>query len=50
MIVFYVKIVGVPMCHIVPCIILVTWDLVRILVTLYIILSLQSLGLTMGIG
>jgi hypothetical protein len=50
MLVFYVRIVGIPMCHIVPCIILVTRDLGRILVTLYVMLSLPSLGLTMGIG
>jgi hypothetical protein len=49
MLVIYVGIVGIPMCHIVPCIILVTQDLGRILVTLYIRLSLPSLGLAMGI-
>jgi hypothetical protein len=50
MLVIYVRIVGMPMGHIFPCIILVTWDLGRILVILYVILSLLSLGLTMGIG
>jgi hypothetical protein len=32
MLVIYVGMVGIPMCHIFPCIILVTWDLGRILV------------------
>jgi hypothetical protein len=50
MLVFCVRIVGIPMCHLVPCIILVTRDLGRILVIFYIMLSLPSLGLTMGIG
>jgi hypothetical protein len=45
-----VKIVGILMCHIFPCIILVTRDLGRILIIFYIMLSLLSLGLTMGIG
>jgi hypothetical protein len=35
------------MCHLIPCIILVTRDLGRILVTLYVMISLPSLGLTM---
>jgi hypothetical protein len=42
--------VGIPMCHIFPCNILVTRDLGRILVILYVMLSLPSSGLTMGIG
>jgi hypothetical protein len=42
--------VGTPMCHIFPCIILVTRDLGGLLVILYDMLSLPSLGLTMGIG
>jgi hypothetical protein len=50
MLVIYVRIVGIPMCHIFPCIILVTRGLGRILVTLYVMLNLPSLGLTMGIG
>jgi hypothetical protein len=50
MLVIYVGIVGIPMCHIFLCIILVTQDLGRILVIFYVILSLPSLGLTMGIG
>jgi hypothetical protein len=50
MLVISVGIVGIPMCHIFPCIILVTQDLGRILVIFYVILSLPSLGLTMGIG
>jgi hypothetical protein len=50
MLVIYVGIMGIPMCHIFPCIILVTRGLGRILVTLYIMLSLPSLGLTLGIG
>jgi hypothetical protein len=50
MLVIYVRIVGVPMCHIFLCIILVTQDLGRTLVPLYIMLSLPSPGLTMGIG
>jgi hypothetical protein len=32
MLVIYVRIVGIPMCHIVPCTILATWYLGRILV------------------
>jgi hypothetical protein len=50
MLVISVGIVGIPMCYIFPCIILVTRDLGRILVTFYIILSLPSLGLTLEIG
>jgi hypothetical protein len=50
MLVIYVGIVGIPMYHIFQCIILITQDLGRILVTFYIMLSLPSLGLTMGIG
>jgi hypothetical protein len=50
MLVMYVRITGIPMCHIFPCIVLVTRGLGRILVTLYVMLSLPSLGLTMGIG
>jgi hypothetical protein len=50
MLVIYVRIVGITMCHIFPCIILVTQDLGRILVILYVMLSLPSPGLTMGIG
>jgi hypothetical protein len=50
MLVIYVKIVGIAMCHIFSCIILVTRDLGRILVTFYVMLSLPSMGLTMGIG
>jgi hypothetical protein len=50
MLVIYVVIVGIPMRHIFPCIILVTWDLGRILVIFYVMLSLSSLGLSMGIG
>jgi hypothetical protein len=46
----YDGIVGIPMCHIFPCIILVTRDLGRILVIFYVLLSLPSLGLTMRIG
>jgi hypothetical protein len=49
MLVIYVGIVGIPMCHIFPCIILVIRNLGRILVTFYVMLSLPSLGLTMGI-
>jgi hypothetical protein len=47
--VIYVGIVGIPMCHIFPCIILVTRDLGRILVIFYVMLRLPNLGLTMGI-
>jgi hypothetical protein len=50
MLVVYVGSVGIPMCHIFPCIILVTRDFGRILVILYVMLSLSSLGLTMGIS
>jgi hypothetical protein len=50
MLVIYIRIVGIPMCHIFPCIILVTRDFGRILVTFYVMLSLPSLGLTMEIG
>jgi hypothetical protein len=50
MLVIYVRIMGIPMCHIFPCIILVTRGLGRILVTLSVMLSLPSLRLTMGIG
>jgi uncharacterized membrane protein len=50
MLVIYVKIVGIPMCHIFPSIILVTQYLGRILVIFYVMLSLPSPGLTMGIG
>jgi hypothetical protein len=50
MLVTYVRIVGIPMCHMFPCIILVTRDLSRILVIFYVMLSLPSLELTMGIG
>jgi hypothetical protein len=50
MLVIYVRIVGIPMCHIFLCNILVTQDLGRMLVIFYVMLSLPSLGLTMGIG
>jgi hypothetical protein len=40
----------IPMCHIFLYIILVTWELGRILVIFYVMLSLPSPGLTMGIG
>jgi hypothetical protein len=50
MLVNYVGIVGIPMCHIVPCTILVTQDLSRIPVIFYVMFSLPSLGLTMGIS
>jgi hypothetical protein len=50
MLVTYVGIVRIPICHIFPCIILVTRDLSRILVIFYVMLTLPSLGLTMGIG
>jgi hypothetical protein len=50
MLVIYVRIVGMPMGHIFPCIILITWDLGRILVILYMMLSFLGLGLTMRIG
>jgi hypothetical protein len=50
MLVISVEIVGIPMCHIFPCIILITRSLDRILETLYVMLSLPSLGLTMGFG
>jgi hypothetical protein len=50
MLVIFVQIVGIPMCHIFPCIILVTRGLDRILVTLHVMLSLPSLELTMEIG
>jgi hypothetical protein len=50
MLVIYVGIVGIPMCHIFPSNILVTLDLGRMLVIFYVMLSLPSLGLTMGIG
>jgi hypothetical protein len=50
MLVISVEIVGIPMCHIFPCIILVTRDFGRILVIFYVMLNLPSLGLTMGIG
>jgi hypothetical protein len=50
MLVISVEIVGIPMCHIFPCIILVTRDFGRILVIFYAMLNLPSLGLTMGIG
>jgi hypothetical protein len=49
MLVIYVRIVGIPMYHIFPCNILVTRDLGRMLVIFYVIISLPSLGLTMGI-
>jgi hypothetical protein len=45
-----VEIMEIPMCHIFPYIILVTQDLGRILVIFYAMLSLLSLGLTMGIS
>jgi hypothetical protein len=38
------------MGHIFSCIILITWDLGRILVILYMMLSFLGLGLTMRIG
>jgi hypothetical protein len=50
MLVIYVGIVGISMCHIFPCIILVTRDLSRILEFFYVMLSLPSPGLTMRIG
>jgi hypothetical protein len=50
MLLIYVIIMGIPMCHIFPCIILVTRDLGRILVIFYVMHSLPSLGLTMGMG
>jgi hypothetical protein len=50
MLVFYVRIVGIPMCHLIPCIILVTRYFGRMLVIFYVMLSLPNLGLTMGIG
>jgi branched-subunit amino acid transport protein AzlD len=50
MLVIYVAIVGIYMCHIFPYNILVTRDLGRILVIFYVMLSLPSLGLTMRIG
>jgi hypothetical protein len=50
MLVIYVGILGIPMCHIFQCIILVTRDLGRILVILCVMLSLPCLGLTKGIG
>jgi hypothetical protein len=50
MLVMSVRIVEIPMCHIFSCIILVTWDLSRILVIFYVILSLPSLELTKRIG
>jgi hypothetical protein len=46
----YVRIVGIPMCHIFLCIILVTRDLGRILEFFYVMLRLPSPGLTMGIS
>jgi hypothetical protein len=49
MLVIYVGIAGILMCYIVPCTILVTRDLGRIQVIFYVMLSLPSLGLTMGI-
>jgi hypothetical protein len=50
MLVIYIRIMGIHMCHTFSYIILVTRGLGRILVTLYVMLSLSSLGLTMGIG
>jgi hypothetical protein len=50
MLVIYVGIVGIPMCHIFPCNILVTRDLGRMLVIFYVMLSLPCMGLTMEIG
>jgi hypothetical protein len=49
MLVIYVKIVGIPTCHIFPCIIFVTRDFGRILES-FTSCSLPCLGLTMGIG
>jgi hypothetical protein len=43
----FTSFVGIPMCHIFSCNILVTRDLGRIL---YVMLSLPSPGLTVGIG
>jgi hypothetical protein len=45
-----VGIMGVPMCHIFPSITLLTRDLGRVLVIFYIMLSLLSLRLTLGIS
>jgi hypothetical protein len=50
MLVIYVRIMVIPMCHIFPCNILVTRALGRMLVIFYVMLSLPSLGLTMRIG
>jgi hypothetical protein len=44
MLVFYVRIVGIPTCHLVPCIILVTRDLDRILVIFMSCLACQVWG------
>jgi hypothetical protein len=48
--VIYVGIVGIPVCYIFPCNILVTRDLGRILVIFTSCLACQVRGLTMGIG
>jgi branched-subunit amino acid transport protein AzlD len=44
MLVIYVGIVGIPMCHIFPCIILVTQDLGRILESFTSCLACQVRG------
>jgi hypothetical protein len=49
MLVIYVGILGIPMCHIFPCIILVTRDLSIILESFMSCLACQVWGLTMGI-
>jgi hypothetical protein len=50
MLLIYVGIVGIPMCRIFSCNILVTQDLGRMLAIFFIMLSLPCLGLIMGIG
>jgi hypothetical protein len=44
MLVIYVGIVGIPMCHIFSCIILVTWDLGRTLESFMSCLACQVRG------
>jgi hypothetical protein len=50
MLVIFVRIIGNPMCYTFPRIILVTLDLGRTLEYFDVMLSLLSLGLTMGTG
>jgi hypothetical protein len=44
MLVIYVGIMGIPVCHIFPCIIIVTWDLGRTLESFTSCLTCQVRG------